>query len=119
MQNTDLVYTRVKKTLQRHKNIEYPKIPRTILEIRDEFKKPVILNKYGFNFGNDAKFYVGTVVSPNHGFSVFASEFVIKFIQNNIPPASREYIMDGTFDKISKQFYQMLTITIAYQNDVS
>lgn len=68
MRNTDLVYNSIRKTLGRHKNIQYPKIPRTILEIQNEFKKPEILNKYGFNFENDAKFYVGTVVLENHAF---------------------------------------------------
>lgn len=119
MRNTKLKYPSVRKTLARHKNIIYPNIPRTIIDIEKEFKKPDILNKYGVSFEGDAKFYIGTVVSPNHAFTVFASQFVIDFIKNNIEPASRLYLMDGTFGSIPNQFYQLLTITVEHLNSVS
>lgn len=119
MQNTQLQFNRVKRTLERHKSNEYPNIPRTILDILNEFKKPPILEKYGLSFDSDSKFYIDTVVTPNHAFSVFASQFVIDFIKKSISPETRCYVTDGTFDSLPEQFYQLLTITIEYKNNVS
>lgn len=89
-----------------------------MLEIQNEFKKSEVSNKYSVNFEMDTKFYIGTAVPLNHTFSVFASEFVINYIRENIPPASRPYIMHGTFDSLPEQFYQMFTITIAHKNNM-
>lgn len=119
MKNTNLKYQSIRKTLGRHKNVRYSNIPRTIIDIENEFKKPDILRKYGVNFDGDAKFYIGTVVSPNHAFTVFASQFVTDFIKKEIAPTSRLYLMDGTFGSIPDQFYQLFTITIEYMNNVS
>lgn len=119
VRNTKLQYERIRKTLGRHKNVQYKNVPRSIVDIQNEFKKPEILNKYGVNFDGDEKFYVGTVVTPNHAFTVFASQFAIDFIQNNIAPTSRRYLLDGTFGSLPNQFYQLLTITIEYMNNVS
>lgn len=77
------------------------------------------MEKYGYTLENDARFYAGTVSKSKYGFTVFASEFVIKFIEKNIAPKSRRYLMDGTFDKLPSPFYQLLIISIEYQNDVS
>lgn len=117
MRNTNLQFNKVKRTLERNKTNQYSNVPRTILELQKEFEKPDVLNKYGFSYEGDAKFYIGTVVLPNHAFTVFASQFVIDFVQKNI--ASRKYVMDGTFGSIPKQFYQLLTITLEHKNNVS
>lgn len=118
MQNTDLVYKRVKKTLERHKNVRYPPVPSTIVDIQSAFMDPEILEKYGKSLEN-AKFYFGSKVTAKHSFTVFGSQFTIDFIQNNIAPESRFYVMDGTFGSLPKQFYQLLTITIEHLNNVS
>lgn len=67
----------------------------------------------------DEKLYIGTVVKSKYAFTVFASKFVIDFIEKNIEPSSRKYLMDATFDSLPKDFYQLLIISIEYQNDVS
>lgn len=77
------------------------------------------MNKYGYSYELDGKFYIDTVLSPNYEFTVFASDYVINFIRENIAPASRRYQMDGTFDSLPSGFYQLLIISIEYQNDVS
>lgn len=77
------------------------------------------MDKYGYNMEHDAKCYIDTVVTPHYAFTVFASKFVIDFIEKNIEPSTRNYLMDATFDSLPKGFYQLLIISIEYQNDVS
>lgn len=119
----------MKKTLERHKT-EKPlsKIPRSIRDFQSQFKDRDIINKYAYTLDGDAKFYIDTVihqeVGPDQevkecGFSMFASHYVIDFITKNIPPESRNYLLDGTFDNLPLGFYQMLIVAIEYKNDVS
>lgn len=109
----------MKQTIARKKKREYPKIPRSIQEFQKEFSKPEILNKYGYNLDGDAKFYLGSSITEEYEFVVFYSDFVANFIKENIPVGSRYYLMDGTFGSLSEGIYQLLTISIAYQNNVS
>lgn len=113
------MYNKVKRTLERVKSKKYPAVPSSIQDLQIEFKKPHIIEKYGYTFDGDAKLYIDTVVTPHHEFTVFASHFVIDFIQNNMAPETRNYLMDGTFDSLPAGFYQMLIISVEYQNDVS
>lgn len=109
----------MKRTLQRHKNKIYPKIPKTLEDIRNSFLDPKILNEYGYNLTNSAQFYIDTVIETNHAFTVFASKFVIDFIQKNIEPGQRNYLLDGTFDRLpGGGYYQLLIITIEFENQV-
>lgn len=117
--NTNLQYERVRKTLQRSKNEEYPKIPRSIEEIKEAFRQPDIKEKYGLTLDGDNYFYVDTVISVDYAFTVFASHFVIDFVKANIRPNLRHFLMDGTFDSLPNKFYQLLIIAIEYQNKVS
>lgn len=118
-ENTNLAYKSVQRSMHRWKNKEHPPIPESIKELRNAFQKAKIKEKYGDSYDADGKFYIDTVLTPNHDFTVFASPFVMKFIEDNIPDTSRSYLMDGTFDKLPKGFYQMLIISIEYQNRVS
>lgn len=117
MRNTNLQFNQVKRTLERNKSNQYSNVPRSILDLKNEFVKPDVLNKYGFNYEENAKFYIGTEVLPNHAFTVFASQFVIDCIQKNI--TLRKYLMDATFGSLPEQFYQLLTITVEHKNNVS
>lgn len=118
-QNTNLNYGKIKKTLSRRKNQTYPNIPTTIESICTQFKDPKIMEKYGFNLENDAKFYVDTIIESDYAYTIFASKFVIDFVEENIEPKFRNYLMDGTFDSLPNGFYQLLIISIEYRNDVS
>lgn len=117
--NTSLRYNKIKKTLQRCKNKKYPKKPRSIEDIRDTFLDPDVIKQYGYNLEGDMQFYAGTVIENDYGFTIFISKFTMDFIENNIAPGSRHYLMDGTFDSLPGNFYQLLIITIEYRNDVS
>lgn len=117
--NTNLKFEKVKRTLERSKNQTYPKIPSNIQQLKTDFKKPEILNKYGFTLDGDSKFYIDTVIAPNYEFTIFASQFIMSFIKNNVTPGSRHYLMDGTFDSLPNGFYQLLIIAFEYENDVS
>lgn len=59
------------------------------------------------------------MITPNYEFTIFASQFVMSFIQQNIRPGDRNYLMDGTFDSLPNGFYQLLIIALEYENDVS
>lgn len=117
--NTNLVYSQKKRTLIRHKSRAHPKVPHSILEIRDRFLDRAVMEKYGYNLENDGLFYIGTIIEKDFAFTVFASKYIIEFIQKNIQPIQRRYLMDGTFDSLPGDFYQLLIITVEYQNDVS
>lgn len=109
----------MKRTIARKKNKKYPKIPKSIKELQEEFLKPKILNDYGYNYDGDAEFYLGCSITEDYGFVVFYSDFVANFIKENIPVGSRYYLMDGTFASLPDGIYQLLTISIAYENNVS
>lgn len=114
---TNLKFQSADRNFHRWKTESRPKIPSSIKELESAFKTPEIINKYGQSYEGDGKFYIGTVLSPECDFTVFASPFVMKFIEENIN--DRRYLMDGTFDSLPKGFYQMLVISIEYQDDVS
>lgn len=109
----------MKQTLMRHKNKTYPKDPGTIEAIREAFLQPNILKEFGANLEGDADFYINTVVEEEFAFTIFASKFVIDFIEKNIEPSSRSFLMDGTFDSLPNAYYQLLVISIEFNNDVS
>lgn len=117
--NTQLDHRRIKQTLLRHKNKTYPKDPGTVEGIRETFLQEDILKDYGSNLEGDEDFYINTVVEKDFAFTMFASKFVIDFIEKNIEPSSRTYLMDGTFDSLPNAYYQLLVISIEYNNDVS
>lgn len=109
----------MKRTLQRHKNQVHPQSTRSVDEIKSKFMEAAIMEKYGLNLEKDGKFYVGTVVEDDYGFTVFASKYVIDFIEEKVNPKDRHYLMDGTFDSLPSEYYQLLIISIEYENDVS
>lgn len=74
------------------------------------------MEKYGYNLDGDAKFYVNTIVEEDYKFTIFYSDFTKNFIEKNI--GARNYLMDGTFDKLPLGYYQLLIISFVYQNDV-
>lgn len=112
-------FHRIKQTLTRHKNKTYPKDPGSIDGIREKFMQEHILKEYGSNLEGNEDFYIATVVMDDFAFTILASKFVFDFIDKNIEPSSRSYLMDGTFDSIPNAYYQLLVISIEYNNDVS
>lgn len=109
----------MKRTLNKIKNATRPKIPQDPVEIRSLFENPDVFAKYGYNLDQSAPFYVDTVVKPQFSFVVFKSDSIIGIIKENIDPALRYYLIDGTFSCVPPGFYQVLIISIEYQNDVS
>lgn len=119
MRNTKLNYNQVKRTIARKKNKVYPRIPRSMQEFKTEFSKPSILHEYGNNLDNDARFYLDTEITDDYEFIVFYSAYVKNFIEEKIPVGSRNYLMDATFDSLPKGVYQLLIISLGYDNNVS
>lgn len=112
-------YESIKKTLERHKKVDFPEIPISIQNLQTQFQNPDIINKYAYTLDGDARFYIDTVIKPDYAFTMFASYYVIESIGKYIPPESRNYLLDATFDKLPPGFYQMLIIAIEYKNNVS
>lgn len=98
--------------------MNYPKQP-TIENLNLEFAKKEIMEKYGKNLDGDTPFYLGTVVTKDYHFTVFYSDAVKTFIQEKIAVGHRDFLVDGTFDKLPLKYYQLLIIAIEHQNDVS
>lgn len=118
-QNSKVRFKKVKRTLLRRKNPQYPKLPKTFLEFKNMIIKPEYMSKYGYTHDGESRFYIDTVVTPDYEFIVFASHHTINFIKSNIPPESRNYVADGTFNSLPLGSYQLLIIAIEFQNDVS
>lgn len=109
----------MKKTLERCKNTTHPTTDHTLNDICEKFKQIKIMEKYGYDSEGREKFYVGTEITTNYGFTVFKSQYVVNFIKAKIIPTSRRYMMDGTFDSLPKGFYQLIIIAVEYHNEVS
>lgn len=109
----------MKRTIIRKKNKQYPKIPRTIEQFKEEFAKPQIMKEYGRTLHGDSNFYLGTEITEDYKFAVFYSEFVVNFIKEKIAINSRRYVMDATFDSLPDGYYQLLIIAVEFQNHVS
>lgn len=90
----------------------------TIETIKMEFAKPEIMEKYGRTLDGKAQFYIDTVAEQHFHFTAFYSDFVSEFIKKNIPVGSRRYLIDGTFANLPAGYYQLLIVTVEYQNDV-
>lgn len=103
-----------------YKNKQYPKIPKTIEQLREALESSSVRNDYLRALGsNETEFYIQTVIKPTYSFSVFASLNIINLIRNHIVPKHRNYLIDGTFKIVPKIFYQLLIISIEFMNDVS
>lgn len=68
------------------------------------------MNKYGYTLDQDERFYIDTVVTYQYAFTLFASKFVIDFVQNHIEPRARNYLMDATFDSLPDIILQIFPI---------
>lgn len=107
----------MKQTLRRNKNKSYPKKPKSLEDVREMFLDPEIIQQYGYNLEKDFRFYIDTVIENDYAFTIYASHFAINFLEKNI--GSRHYLMDGTFDSLPSEYYQLLIIAIEFRNDVS
>lgn len=116
--DTNLKYSEVKKTLERCKNKVYPPVKHLPEEILELFTNEAVMRDYGHTLEGEAVMYVGGEVEPR-AFIVFKSQYVIDYIEANIPRGERYYLMDGTFDSLPKEFYQLVIIAIEIANDVS
>lgn len=110
----------MKRHMDRVKNSKYPNCPKTCEELKANFEKPDIINRYGNNLDRTENFYIDTVIlNEQYAFCLFASHSMINLVRQNIEPKRRKYLIDGTFSCAPKMFYQLLIITIEFNNDVS
>lgn len=109
------------RNLRRYTNSKYPTKPTSATEIKDAFQVQSTLKDYGMNLRMTDPFYIDTIETNQYAFTVFASHETIRMVDEFIPPESRKYMIDGTFDvvPIGCGFYQLLIIAIEYKKDVS
>lgn len=108
----------MKRQLSRIKSNCYPKKPTTFKEIKDSFDTPAINLEYGRTLNQTEKLYVDTIVTVNYSFCIFASFKIINIVKQHIRPGERNYLLDGTFKVAPEMFYQLLIISIEFENDV-
>lgn len=96
-----------------------PKIPGNNMQILELFQSPDIIEKYGLTLDKSARFYIDTVLSEQYSFTIFASFAILNLVRRNIDPEQRHYLIDGTFKVVPRTFYQLLIVSIEFQNDVS
>lgn len=109
----------MKRNMNRVKNSQYPKNPKTCEELKAIFTEPDILNKYGYNLDITEALYIDDVDNDEYGFCLFASQSTINIVRLHIETKKRKYLIDGTFSCALKLFYQLLIISIEFNNDVS
>ncbi|XP_055308039.1 uncharacterized protein LOC129572142 [Sitodiplosis mosellana] len=116
---TSLSYNSISRTLRRHVNKKYPSKPDTLAKIIAAYADPTTMLQYGFNLRDTHRFYVDTIDKKRGGFTIFASNEVMRMIDENIPPENRKYMLDGTFAVAPLgSFYQLLIIAIDYKKDL-
>lgn len=108
----------MRQKLKKVKNANIPKQPKSLEEIHNLFQQPNIIEQYGKTQDNRHNFYQGTVWNDRFGFTIFASHATMEMVEKEIPN-KRKYLIDGTFKVTPKPFYQLLTISIEFNNDVS
>lgn len=109
----------MKRNMSRVKNSQYPKNPKTCEELKAIFTEAEIFNKYGYNLDTTEALYIDTIVSDEYGFCLFGSQSMINIVRLHIEAKNRKYLIDGTFSCAPKLFYQLLIISIEFNNDVS
>lgn len=104
--------------MYRLRDKEYPNRPKTDEEVQATLSDPKIFEEYGKSLNKQHHFYVGSDITEKYAFHVFASFDVVNLIEKHIPPAQRNYLMDGTFKIVPSMFQQLLIISIEYGNNV-
>lgn len=108
----------MRQQMKKIKNQKIPKAPKNLEQIHDLFQQTEILEQFGRTQNNQHMFYSGTVSYDDFGFTIFSSHATIQMVKENIPN-KRIYLIDGTFKVTPSPFYQLLTISIEFNNDVS
>lgn len=80
---------------------------------------PEIREEYGRTLDGNNALYIGSKIEDEFAFHVFGSHAIIKLVNENILTGQRNYLIDGTFKIVPRNFTQLLIIAIEYKNDVS
>lgn len=110
----------MQRGLRKIRSKTFPSSPKSCSEIIEIFASDTIYKKYGVSKGEEPlKFYRGTIENDEYSFCVFASEKIIKFINEKVPMNERKILLDATFKTVPVGcFTQLLIIHIQYINHV-
>lgn len=103
-----LKFKTVEATISRLKAKEYPKLHKTLQEVKNAFEEDESVKSFKTTLTNRDQFYFDTQIDEGFGYQIYASTATIKFIEDNIDAESRNYLMDGTFRIVPKPFKQCL-----------
>lgn len=115
-----LVYSRLKRTLERLSSRTFLKSPQTPLEVIESFQTEFIWKNYGLS--RDKKhprpFFKACISEAEFSYCIFASEAIMEGITENINVGQRRYLIDGTFKVVPVGcFKQLLVIYIQYLDE--
>lgn len=106
------------RQLTRIKTKARPKIPTNNMQILKLFQSPDIIDEHGYTLDGSSRLYVDTIITEQYSICIFASFAIINMVRHNINPEQRRYLIDGTFQMVPRTFYQLLIISIEFENDV-
>lgn len=115
------IFTKKKRTLQRLKRGVLPKNPTSVADILSALIDKAVLDTYGktIHENENHKFYNGAVETSKYSFCVFSSPKTAQLMQQHIPTAERDILMDATFRIVPVgPFKQLLILYIRYNNKV-
>lgn len=113
-------FGRMERNLYRiHRNV-MPQAPKTPEEIINMFAQQNIKDTFGMSLGEiKEEFHKDTIIEKNFAYTIFQSKRICNFVET-LPVSQRKYMLDGTFQSVSRGTYQqLLIIYIEYCDHVS
>lgn len=123
--NVDLTFEAVKRTLQRIRNKQSYKSPKTIDEINECFQDEYVIDEYSISmFKPEEKklIFKHAFECKDYSYCIFASDAIINMMTEHIPENTRILYLDATFKVVPLgdfSFKQLLIIHIDYLDKVS
>lgn len=98
-QHANIDFNKKKRTIQRLKRGVLPKNPTTVAEILAAFEDPAIFDTHGktLHENENFPFYSGAIETDKFSYCVFSSPKTVQLVEQHIPIAKRDILMDATF----------------------
>lgn len=83
------------------------------------FESSDIGQQYGKTLDDKYELYLGSSGETQFAFHVFGSRATMDMVREKIESGQRNYLIDGTFKVVLRNFAQLLIVAIEYKSDVS
>lgn len=109
------------RNLQRRRQQALPQSPQTAVEVECRFREEEIMKAYGNTVHESPNVFFKTVfTSKSFSYCIFASDAIIRNINEYIAIDRRNYFMDATFKVCPYgEFTQLLIIYVEYMEQVT